>query len=148
MATATATPAARSAHGLVWLNGLNAGGRPRYFAAKTGGGVTAESSTEYDGGSLVPEAIAGPATIENIVVTIRYKPAQDHAAIKQLRKLVGSYTDTLNVLDTDAQFRPIPGVEPDVYPGALLVGVGGIDLDRNGTDARTCELTFQVAVEA
>lgn len=147
MAT-TNTPAARSAHGLAWLNGLNAGGKPRYFAAKTGGGVTSEGSTEYDGGSLIPEPVAGPATIENIVVTLRYKPGIDHTAVKALRRQVGSYTDTLNVLDTDAQFRPIPGVEPDVYPGALLVGVGGIDLDRNGTDARTCDLTFQVSVEA
>lgn len=147
MAT-TNTPAAREAHGLAWLNGINAGGKPRYFASKTGGDVTAESSTEYDGGSLVPEPVAGPATIANIVLTLRYKPAVDHAAVKALRKQVGSYVDTLNVLDTDAQFRPLPGVEPDVYPGALLVGVGGINLDRNGTGARTCDLTFQVSVEA
>lgn len=139
---------ARASECLVWTSKITAGGQPRYFQAKTGGGVTAGSSTEYDGGSKVPEIATEPASIDNIVTTLRYKPALDHNVVKRLRGMVGVYTDTLNVLDTDADFRPIPGVTPDVYPNAVLVGVGGIDMDRNGTDTRTCDLTWAVSTEA
>ena len=142
------TKAASVSECLVWDSRLTSGGQPRYMAAKTGGGVSAEASTEYDGGSKIPEQSTSPATIENFVCTLRYKPAIDHAALKRLRKLVGSYTTTLTSLDTDADFKPIPGVDPDVFPNALLIGVGGIDFDRNGTGTRTCQLTYAVTTEA
>jgi hypothetical protein len=147
MAT-TVARAANVSEALVWDSRLISGNAPRYMAGKTGGGVSTETTTEYDGGSKVAEQSSAPSTIENVVCTLRYKPAIDHAMIKGLRKQVGNYVTTLNMLDTDADFKPIPGVEPDVFPNALLVGVGGIDYDRNGTGTRTCQLTYAVSVEA
>jgi len=141
-------PAAKSRNARVWLSRISQGGQPVYFSAKTGGGVTADSSTEYDGGSLVPEVTTAPPQTENIVVTLRYNPNRDYSILKKLRPLVGSYTDTLNVLDTDAQLNPIAGVPATVYPGAVLVGMSGIDYDANGDETRTCQLTFAVGTEA
>jgi hypothetical protein len=139
---------ARESDALVWTSKLKAGGQPRYFQSKTGGARSAGSSIGYDGGSKIPEVTTEPATTANIVTQIRYKPAIDHEVIKYLRSVVGSYVDTLNVLDTDEDFRPIPGVTPDVFPNAVLVEVGGIDVDRNGTGVRTCDLTWAVSAEA
>ncbi len=140
--------AAKSRDALVWLSRISQGGKPVYFAAKTGGGVTSDSSTEYDGGSLVPEVTTAPPQVEDVVITLRYQPARDYATLKKLRQQVGSYTDTLNVLDTDSQLNPIPGVPASVYPNAVLKGISGIDFDANGSDTRTCQLTFAVGSEA
>lgn len=145
---ATSVDYAASKNCRVWLGKLNQGGQPVYFSAKTGGGVTAESTKFYDGGSLIPIVTTAPPQTEDVVVTLYYQPRRDYAVLKKLKSLVGSYTDTLNVLDTDAQLNPIPGVPATVYPDAVLTGMSGIDYDANGTEQRSCQLTFAVGAEA
>ena len=140
--------AAKSNHAKVWLSKILQGGQPRFFAAMTGGEVSADVTKEFDGGSLTPESSAGAPQIGNITITLRYKPQVDAAFLKKLRAQVGVYRDTLTVLDTDANLNAIAGVTPRVYPDALLVRVGGIDFDANGTDTRSCELEFACDSEA
>jgi hypothetical protein len=141
-------PTAKARNARVWLSRISQGGQPVYFSAKTGGGRTSDSTSEYNGGSLTPEVSTAPPQTEAIVVTLRYDPSRDYAILRKLDDQVGSYTDTLNILDTDAQLNPIPGVPATVYPNAVLTGMSGIDYDANGSDSRTCQLTFAVGARA
>lgn len=138
----------KSNHAKVWLSKILQGGRPRYFAAQTGGEVSADVSKEFDGGSLIPFSTASASQIGNITITLKYNPQVDAVFLKKLRKQVGTYRDTLTVLDTDANLNAIAGVEPRVYPDALLVRVGNPDYDVDGKDTRTVELEFSCDSEA
>lgn len=139
----TATDVSAQSHALVSMARFTYGGQPIWFAAKTGGDTTAESTQFYDGGSSQAENTGSKASTSNVVVTLMYRPRKHAARIKALRAQVGSYRDTITVQDTDADLRPLP-VAPDLYPDALLVGVTSPPFDANSADRRTIDLTFAV----
>lgn len=140
--------AAKQSHALVWLSRITQGGSPIQFSAMTGGTKSSEASQEFDGGSEDPEVTTSPATTEDITVTLRFKPGRDAKMLKNLRAQVGTYTDTMTVLYTDPNRKPLPGVEPIVFSEAVLRSASLPAFDRNSTETATIDLVFAVTKEA
>lgn len=112
------------------------------WASKTGGEVTADVATVWDGGKLTPVKLSAPATTGNIVVGRPYYPRRDGLITRQLRRFVGRRRFTVSVQDTDADLVPIG--QPTVYSDALLVRCTPPDHDASSSDAGTMELEFAV----
>ncbi len=121
-------------------------GFPGYFATKEGGEIEAETSKVWDGGTLKPETMAGPATTGNVTVSRPYRPAVHGAILKRLAKQVGRWRTTVSVWDTDPDLGPVG--EPIVYANALLVRMARPEADASSSDASTFELEFAVDEEA
>lgn len=121
-------------------------GFPGYFANKSGGEVTAETSQVWDGGALKPENMAGPSTTGNVTVSRPYRPAIHGPILKALARQVGRYRTTVSVWDTDPDLGPVG--EPVVYADALLVRLMRPDADASSSEASAFELEFAVEAEA
>lgn len=121
-------------------------GFPGYFATKTGGDVEAETSEVWDGGSLKPENMSGPATTGNVIVARPYRPGIHAPILKNLAKNVGRHRTTVSVWDTDPDLGPIG--EPVVYANALLVRLARPEADAASSDAGMLELEFATEGEA
>lgn len=113
-----------------------------YFASKTGGSVTADSTDVWDGGALTPAKLASPATTEDVTLTRPFDPDRDRSVINRLRPLVGRWRTTVSVQDTDADLVAIG--PPTVYANALLIGLTDPEVDAASGDATTFELVFAV----
>lgn len=114
-----------------------------YFATKTGGRVAAETTKAYDGGNLKPDLISAPPGAENVTLTRPYKAARDADLIRRLKPLVGSYRTTVSVTPTDASMTAV--APPEVFPDALLVGLGSPEVDASSGDPATAELEFAIS---
>lgn len=117
-----------------------------YWASKSGGEVSADTSKAWDGGSLRPEVLSAPAEHGNITVSRPYRPAVHANLRKTLAARVGRWRTTLSVQDTDADLHRIG--RPVTYPNALLVRVTAPEHDAASGDAATWELEFAVSSEA
>lgn len=121
-------------------------GFPGYFANKSGGEVSAESTQVWDGGALKPENMGGPSTTGNLTVSRPYRPGVHGPILKRLAREVGRHRTTVSVWDTDPDLGPIG--EPVVYADALLVRLMRPDADASSSDASTFELEFATEGEA
>jgi hypothetical protein len=119
---------------------------PGYFANKTGGEVTAESTAVWDGGNRKPEQMSGPSATSNVVVSRPYRPAVHGPILRRMAKQVGQLRTTVSVWDTDPDLGPIG--EPVVYANALLVRMRRPEADAASSSASTLELEFAVEEEA
>jgi hypothetical protein len=113
-----------------------------YFMTKSGGSISADANKVYDGGSLVPDVLAGPAEADNVTVSRAYDPTRDATLLARLRRDVGRFTTTVSVTPTDRDLVAVG--TPVVYSNALLVGVTEPDSDASSGDAATYELEFAV----
>lgn len=113
-----------------------------YFATKTGGDTSADTSDVWDGGASHPEKLAGPAMTDNITVSRPFDPVRDRPVIQRLRGRVGRLRATVSVQDTDVDLVPVG--KPTTYPNALLVGITDPEADAASSDASAFELTFAV----
>ena len=114
-----------------------------YFASKTGGNITAGTTKVFDGGSLTPDVLTGTPEVDDITVSRPYEYGRDHAVIKRLRNLVGSWTTTVSVTPTDRDLVAL--ADPTVYSDALLVGLTDPDADAASADPATLELVFAIS---
>lgn len=121
-------------------------GIPGYFATKEGGEITAEATKVWDGGSLKPESMSGPAETSNVTVSKPYRPLVHGPILKSLAKQVGAWRTTVSVWDTDPDLGPVG--EPTVYADALLVRLARPNHDAASSDSGTFELEFAVDEEA
>lgn len=113
-----------------------------YFATKSGGDITAETSKVYDGGSDTPDVLAGPAEVDDISCSRSYDLQRDEPILRQLRRQVGRFSTTVSVTPTDRDLIAVG--QPVVYPDALLTGVVEPETDASSGDAAEFELTFSV----
>lgn len=113
-----------------------------YFATKTGGEVSAETTKVHDGGSLTPETLAGPSETSNIVLTKPYRSGMHRATLKALSAGVGRYRTTVSGYDTDPDLGPIG--DPITYANALLVKLTWPEGDAGGNAASMFTLEFAV----
>lgn len=113
-----------------------------HFMTKTGGNVSADTSKVYDGGSITPDVLAGPAEVENITVSRAFDPQRDGSILKSLRQKVGRFTATITVTPTDRDLVALGN--PVVYPNALLTGLSESDYDAASSDPATYELEFAI----
>lgn len=112
------------------------------FAQKSGGDISADAAKIYDGGSLTPDVLAGPAEVGNITVTRSVEHARDAATLKTLRSKVGQYEATITVTPTDANLVTLGS--PVIYPKALLIGFTELEADASSGEAATYSLEFLV----
>jgi len=118
------------------------GGIDGYFATKTGGNITADSSKVYDGGDLTPDVLTGPSTPDNITCGRPYDPMRDGQVLRSLRRRVGSWTTVVSVTETD---RDLVAIGPPVtYPKAVLVGLSEPEVNAGSGDAAEFTLEFAV----
>lgn len=113
-----------------------------YFASKSGGNITADSSKVYDGGSPTPDVMTGPAEADNITVSRPYDLQRDEPVLRRLRKVVGTWVTTVSVTPTDKDLVAVG--QPQVYSNAVLVGLTEPEVDASSGDAKTYELEFAV----
>lgn len=117
-----------------------------YFATKTGGETSADTSDVFDGGQLTPEKMAAPSSTANVVVGRPYDPERDAPVIARLRPQVGRWRTTVSVQPTDADLVPVGG--PTTYANALLVRVQDPEADAASGDPSMLELEFAIETVA
>lgn len=110
------------------------------FMTKSGGSVSADSTKIYNGGEKTPYIITGISEVENITVGRAFDSARDSAMLQKLRPLVGSFTTTINVQQTDANYVAVG--KPTVYAEAVLVGINEPEYDSGAGDPAMVELEF------
>lgn len=120
----------------------NVDGVAGYWASRTGGEVTAETSKVWDGGALRPVTLSAPAETGNIVVGRPYYPDRHQAVRRDLSKRVGRWRTTITVQDTDPDLVPIG--TPDVYADAMLVRCTPAEGDASSSDGGVWEMEFSV----
>lgn len=113
-----------------------------YFASKTGGDTSADSTDVWDGGALTPEKLASPAATDDVTVGRPYDPDRDQAVINRLRPLVGRFRTTVSVQPTDADL--VARGRPTVFANALLTALTSPEVDASSGDPAMFELTFAV----
>jgi hypothetical protein len=123
---------------LVKIDGIDG-----YWGKKTGAEIKAATNKVYDGGSLVPDVIAAPAQVDDIVVTRPFDPERDQAMINLLKRKVGQWTTTVSVSPTEADLT-VSNVAGDTYPNALLIALTPPEADASSGDAAEVVLTFSV----
>lgn len=115
-------------------------GLPDYYATQSGGEVTAETTTHYDGGTDLPDVMAGPRVTSNLVAGRGYDAERDQPIIDRLEKLVGRWRTTVTKQPTDPDWTPVGA--PKSYPNSLLVRVTPPETDANSSSVATYELEF------
>lgn len=114
-----------------------------YWAKKTGAEIKSSTNKVYDGGSLVPDVIAAPAEVDDVVVTRPFDPDRDQVMVNQLKKRVGQWVTTVSVSPTEADLT-VAKVAGDIYPNALLTSINPPEADASSGDSAEIELTFSV----
>ena len=121
---------------------VSVSGIPGYFMTKAGGNITSDTNKVYDGGSTVPDVLAGPAEADNITVSRGYDPTRDASLLTRLRQRVGKFEATISVTATNRDMIALS--TPTVYPKALLVGLTEPEMDASSGEAATYELEFAI----
>lgn len=116
-----------------------------YFSTRTGGEMTSDASREFDGGSLTPEVLTGPATPGDLTVGRPYKPERDAELLRRLRPLVGRWRTSVASTPTDRDLVAVGS--PTVWQG-VLIGVNDPEADAGSGDAVRIELTFAIELVA
>lgn len=112
-----------------------------YWAQKSGGEITSDSTKVFDGGSLRADVISSPPEVGDITVTRPYDPLRDQEVINQLKTRVGTWMTTISITPTETDLRAAR-VRGDVYPESLLIGLRLPEPDAGSGDAADYELTF------
>lgn len=113
-----------------------------YFASKTGGNLSSDSSKVYDGGDDQPDVMAGPAEVDNITVSRAYDYERDSEILQSLRERVGRWQTTVSVTPLRRDMTALR--RPTIYPDAMLVGLTEPEVDASSGDAATYELEFAI----
>jgi|SRR5919197_374562 hypothetical protein len=114
-----------------------------YWAAKTGGEISADTNKVFDGGATEPDVIASPPSTDDVVCTRPYDPLRDQEVINQLKTRVGIWRTTVSVTPTESDLTA-SRVAGDVYSNALLTKLKPPESDASSGDAAEVELTFAV----
>jgi hypothetical protein len=117
------------------------------FAQKTGGEVTSDTNTVWDGGSQTPDLVAAPAATSDVVLTRPYDPDAHQEVLNNLVAKVGTWRTTITLTPTYSDLSAAR-VKPRVYSNALLKGVREPEPDASSGDASDFELTFAVSAPA
>lgn len=112
------------------------------FMTKTGGNTASDVTKAYDGGSSVPDLIAAPKNVENVVVSRGFDPVRDADLLRNLRRVVGALETTISQVPTDRDYNA--NADPIVYAPALLVGVTEPEVAADSGDLATFQLEFAV----
>jgi hypothetical protein len=121
---------------------VSVSGIPGYFQTKSGGETTSETARNFDGGSLVPQVLAGPADRANVTVSRAWSNDRDRAIHKLLRDSVGKRRASIYVQPANEDL--VATGPATTYTNALLVRVSEPDIDSGSGDPAMFELEFAV----
>lgn len=122
---------------------VSVSGLDGYFMTKGGGDLAADSNKIYPGGSKIPVIITGISEVDNITVGRAFDATRDRPMLKTLRPLVGTYTTTITMVDTDPDFNASQG-SIITYSNAVLVGITEPEYDSASGDPAMIELEFAI----
>jgi hypothetical protein len=111
------------------------------FAGFRGGETTSDVTRDFDGGSLRPDVMTGPASTADIRISRGWRRDRDIAIVKKLRPRVGRFRTTITVQPLDEDL--VPAGAPDVYSG-VLSGLTPTEVDANSGNVSRLELVFAV----
>ena len=117
-----------------------------YWATKSGGEATADTSKAWDGGQLKAEVLSAPAEFGNITLARPYRPREHASVWRYLSQRVGRYRAAIAIQDADEDMHPIG--RPTVYPNALLVRVTPPESDASSGDAQMWETEWAIPDQA
>lgn len=112
-----------------------------YWARKQGGETAADSAKAWDGGSLTPSVLMGPASTGDVTLERPYRVERDASVVARLRRVVGRSSHTITVQPTDIDLVPVGA--PEVYNGVLM-RVRSPEPNAAEGGAATVELVFAV----
>lgn len=124
-------------HFLVKVTGIDG-----YFETKAGGNIAADATRVFDGGSEVPDILAGPPQAGDVTIGRTYDPIRDGELANRLRRVIGRMSATLSVTPTTRDL--IATTFPTVYANALLVGLNEPDSNSQSGDPARFELVFAI----
>ena len=115
---------------------------PGVWMTKGGGDLAADSNKIYPGGQKVPVIITGISEVDNITVGRAFETDRDRPMLKALRAAVGTFTATITMTDTDADF--VSSQNNVVYSNSVLVGITEPEYDSASGDPAMIELEFAI----
>lgn len=115
-------------------------GIPGTWRGFSGGGATAETTTDWDGGAERPDILGGPPTYDDLELVRTYDPERDAGWIERLDKLVGRGRFTLTKQPTDLMFTKVG--KPRTYADCLLKGLTEPEADAESGDKAEITLVF------
>jgi len=115
-----------------------------YWAAKTGGSISADTNKAWDGGARRPDVLGGRPNTEDVELTRPFDPIRDQPLLNSLKSRVGEWRTTLSTqpIYADMTAVPTPG---DVYSEALLIKLSMPEVDASSSDPAELALTFAVS---
>lgn len=126
---------------LVTVEGADKGkGIPGKWRISSGGGISAEVTKDYSGGSHKPDLLGGLPQAEDMELTRTFEPFRDLEVIKSLRSKVGRTWYNITKQPTDANFGVFDS--STITYRALLIGVSEVDSDAGSSDAAEFTLKF------
>ncbi|WNO25837.1 tail tube protein [Arthrobacter phage Altadena] len=117
-----------------------ASGIPGNWRTWSGGGGSADTSLDYDGGDPIPDILSAPPTFDDIEIVRTYDPIADAAWVRDLRRKIGRSRHTLTKFAVDMNWIAVG--DPDTYPGCVLKGIQEPETDASSGDASEITLTF------
>lgn len=120
---------------LVHVNGISGNWR-----TSTGGSLNADTSTDYNGGSDIPDLLGGIPVADDLEITRTFDPVRDLALLEKLRREVGRGRYTVTKQATDANFVKVG--KPLTYPRCLLKGINDPESDAASADVSEITLKF------
>lgn len=115
-------------------------GIPGTWRTLSGGGFTADTTTDFSGGSLKPDILSGPPTNEDLELVRTYDPEIDDVWIRRLRPNVGRSRHTVTKQPTDINLTKIG--KPTTFPDCLLKGLVEPDTDSESGDRAEVTITL------
>jgi len=123
-----------------WL--ITVAGIPGTFQTITGGGVSAEHTKRFDGGSLTPKVYQGPPQTADVTVGRDWQSPRDDDTRRSLNAQLGAgrrFETTVNAIPLDDAMIPIG--EAHVYE-AVLREVGPPEGNANSAQPSTLTLVL------
>ena len=114
-----------------------------FFVSRTGGDNQANIQRVYDGGSLVPDLVAGRPVPTNVVVTRHFDPDRDGPILTAFSPQVGRWTTTVHIQPCDESLSPTG--EARIYSAAKLARLSEPSANAQSDDPSTFEAEFAVA---
>jgi hypothetical protein len=115
-------------------------GIPGTWRTSSGGGLTAEVTKDFDGGSNIPDVLGGLPEAEDLEISRTFDPVRDLPIMATLRTQVGRGVFTVTKQATDANFVKVG--KPLTYAGCVLTGMTDPESDASSSDVAEFSLTF------
>lgn len=128
--------AASESHFLIKIEGIEG-----YWAQRSGGAVSAETSDAFNGGNPWPTTVVGTKSVSEIVCTRPFDPRKHQPLFDDLLRRVGSFRPTISQQPTMSDFAVV--ADPTVWIGCVLKTVELPETNAGSSAPAVMKLTFK-----